>query len=147
MVLLCCFADTAKAGSPRLNQAHLCKNLCYDTVSLFGTSADCFFQCQAVAQSAWRSNFQTVIIQRYLHTGCIKKVPMTVCIYYHLTNSCRRKLMLFPAHKPFHFCTPADIAKHKSICFLNLLIQRPGILLPVNKFSPVSSSKNSTLRF
>ena len=95
---------------------------------------------------AWRSNFQSVVIYRYLYRTMIHITTMYHSIYNQLTNSIRWNLINILAINSHNSSAQMNISQNKLKCFVYLFPKRSGIFSTINKYRFRCPFEHATLR-
>ena len=129
-----------------LNQVHICKRMGDGFISDFGIAFFHTLHRLSHWQLSWRSDFQTVVIYRYLYRTMIQITTMYHGIDNQLTNGIRWNLINILPINSYNGSTQMNISQNKLKCFIYLFPKWTGIFSAVNKYRFRCTFEHATLR-
>ena len=129
-----------------LNQIHVSKRMGKGFISDFGIAFFHTFHSLSHWQLSWRSDFQSVVIYRYLYRTMIQITTMYHSIDNQLTNGIRWNLINILAINSHNSSTQMNISQDKLKCFVYLFPKRSGIFSTINKYRFRCTFEHTTLR-
>ena len=119
-----CTKNPFYTGSPGFHKSHLAKYIGNRLITNLGVSIHKFFISKTIVKSSRRGHFQSIIINRYLNTGIVYQITMTMGIYNHFADSLQWKFIRLLPNQSINRHTKTNISQYKICCLYNLLINR-----------------------
>ena len=129
-----------------LDQVHVSKRMGKSFISDFRIAFFHTLHRLSHWQLSWRSNFQSVVIYRYLYRTMIQITTMYHSIYNQLTNGIRWNLINILAINSHNSSAQMNISQNKLKCFVYLFPKRSGIFSTINKYRFRCPFEHATLR-